>query len=116
MTLLTESEITAWLSTLPGWTLSEDKTSISTSIELVDFVAALDLVNEIGRVAEQRNHHPDIDIRWNTVTLVQASHSEGGLTRADLEMAQRIDDIAGIDHSDAAASDDGDDGDDGDDS
>ena len=54
MTLLTESEITAWLSTLPGWTLSEDKTSISTSIELVDFVAALDLVNEIGRVAEQR--------------------------------------------------------------
>ena len=96
MTLLTESEITAWLSTLPGWTLSEDKTSISTSIELVDFVAALDLVNQIGRVAEQRNHHPDIDIRWNTVTLVQASHSEGGLTRADLEMAQRINDIAGI--------------------
>ena len=102
MTLLTESEITAWLSTLPGWTLSEDKTSISTSIELVDFVAALDLVNQIGRVAEQRNHHPDIDIRWTTVTLVQSSHSEGGLTRADLEMAQRIDDIAGIDHSDAA--------------
>ena len=52
MTLLTESEITAWLSTLPGWTLSENQTSISTSIELVDFVAALDLVNEIGRVAE----------------------------------------------------------------
>jgi 4a-hydroxytetrahydrobiopterin dehydratase len=108
LTLLTESEITAWLSTLPGWTLSEDKTSISTSIELVDFVAALDLVNEIGRVAEQRNHHPDIDIRWNTVTLVQSSHSDGGLTRADLEMAQRIDDIAGIDHRDAAASGDGD--------
>ncbi|HVK35152.1 MAG TPA: 4a-hydroxytetrahydrobiopterin dehydratase [Microlunatus sp.] len=112
MTLLTESEITAWLSTLPGWTLSEDKTSISTSIELVDFVAALDLVNEIGRLAEQRNHHPDIDIRWNTVTLVQSSHSEGGLTRADLEMAQRIDDIAGIDHSDAADSDTDDDSDD----
>ncbi len=108
MTLLTESEITAWLTALPGWTLSEDKTSISTSIELVDFVAALDLVNEIGRVAEQRNHHPDIDIRWNTVTLVQSSHSEGGLTRADLEMAQRIDDIAGVDHSDAV--DEGEDG------
>jgi 4a-hydroxytetrahydrobiopterin dehydratase len=97
MSLLTESEISAGLSTLSTWTLSEDKTSISTSIELIDFVAALDLVNLIGHEAEQRGHHPDIDIRWNTVTLVLSSHSEGGLTRADLELAQRIDDIAGID-------------------
>ena len=99
MTLLTESEITAGLATLSTWTLSEDKTSISTSIELVDFVAALDLVNLIGHEAEQRNHHPDIDIRWNTVTLVLSSHSEGGLTQADLSLAQRINDIAGIDSS-----------------
>ncbi|HEY5783580.1 MAG TPA: 4a-hydroxytetrahydrobiopterin dehydratase [Microlunatus sp.] len=97
MSLLTESEITAGLSTLSAWTLSDDKTSISTSIELVDFVAALDLVNLIGHEAEQRDHHPDIDIRWNTVTLMLSSHSEGGLTRADLELAKRIDDIAGVD-------------------
>jgi 4a-hydroxytetrahydrobiopterin dehydratase len=56
-------------------------------------------VNLIGHEAEQRNHHPDIDIRWNTVTLVLSSHSEGGLTQADLSLAQRINDIAGIDSS-----------------
>ncbi|HEY5979554.1 MAG TPA: 4a-hydroxytetrahydrobiopterin dehydratase [Microlunatus sp.] len=113
MTLLDDAEITAGLTTLPTWTLSEDKTSISTSIELVDFVAALDLVNLIGHEAEQRGHHPDIDIRWNTVTLVLSSHSEGGLTQADLNLAQRINDIAGIDHSDAADSDTDDDSDEG---
>ena len=42
------------------------------------------------------NHHPDIDIRWNTVTLVLSSHSEGGLTQNDLDLAQRINGIAGI--------------------
>ena len=99
MTLLTDAEITAGLTTLPGWTLSADKTSILTSIELVDFVAALDLVNLIGREAEQRQHHPDIDIRWNTVTLVLSTHSEGGLTPADLELARRISNIAGLDGS-----------------
>ena len=97
MTLLTDAEITAGLTTLPGWTLSADKTSILTSIELVDFVAALDLVNVIGREAEQRQHHPDIDIRWNTVTLVLSTHSEGGLTEHDIELARRINDVAGQD-------------------
>ena len=96
MSLLTESEITAGLSTLPTWALSEDKTSISTSIELVDFVAALDLVNLIGHEAEQRQHHPDIDIRWNTVTLTLSSHSEGGLTQNDLDLARQINGIAGV--------------------
>ena len=95
--LLTDAEISAGLEPLSNWTLSQDKTSISTSFELTDFVAALDLVNQIGHEAEQRNHHPDIDIRWSTVTLVLSTHSEGGLTSADLELAQRINDVAGID-------------------
>lgn len=97
MSLLTDAEITAGLEGLSNWTLSEDKKSISTSFELTDFVAALDLVNQIGHEAEQRNHHPDIDIRWNTVTLVLSTHSEGGLTVNDIELAQRINDVAGID-------------------
>ena len=96
MSLLTESEITAGLSTLPTWALSEDKTSISTSIELVDFVAALDLVNLIGHEAEQRHHHPDIDIRWNKVTLTLTTHSEGGLTQTRLRPGPS-DQRAGID-------------------
>jgi 4a-hydroxytetrahydrobiopterin dehydratase len=97
MSLLTNAEITAGLTGLSNWTLSPDGTAISTSFELTDFVAALDLVNQIGHEAEQRNHHPDIDIRWNTVTLVLSTHSEGGLTEADLALAQRINDVAGID-------------------
>jgi 4a-hydroxytetrahydrobiopterin dehydratase len=97
MSILTDAEVAAGLSTLSNWTLSEDKTSISTSSELTDFVAALDLVNQVGHEAEQRNHHPDIDIRWNTVTLVLSTHSEGGLTAKDLDLAQRINDVAGID-------------------
>src|SRR6478752_3461873 len=99
MTRLTESEIATGVDGLPNWELSEDKTSISTSFELTDFVAALDLVNQIAHEAEQRQHHPDIDIRWNTVTLVLSTHSEGGLTPADVALARRINDIAGLDGS-----------------
>ena len=62
-------------------------------------VAALDLVNVIGREAEQRQHHPDIDIRWNTVTMTLSTHSEGGLTAADLALARRINAVAGVDGS-----------------
>lgn len=94
MTRLTDAEITAGLRDLPHWTLSEDGKSISASFQLADFAAALDLVNRIGHEAEQRNHHPDIDIRWNTVILVLSTHSEGGLTAKDLDFARRINEIA----------------------
>lgn len=97
--LLTDDQITAGLARLTPWSLSEDRKSISATIELADFVAALDLVNRIGHEAEQANHHPDIDIRWNRVTLVLSTHSAGGLTAADLDLAERIDDIAGIDRA-----------------
>ena len=97
MTRLTEDEISGGLQSLSNWSLSADRTSISAQFELADFVAALDLVNQVGHEAEQRGHHPDIDIRWNTVTLVLSTHSEGGLTAADLGLAQRINDLAGID-------------------
>ena len=56
-----------------------------------DFAAALALVNEVGALAESANHHPDIDIRWNTVTLRLSTHSAGGLTNLDLALAKAID-------------------------
>ncbi len=56
-----------------------------------DFAAALDYVNRVGALAEQHNHHPDISISWNTVTLRLVTHSAGGITGADLDMAARID-------------------------
>ena len=55
-----------------------------------DFADALAYVNAVGALAEEMNHHPDIDIRWNKVTLVLSTHSEGGLTQADIELATRI--------------------------
>jgi 4a-hydroxytetrahydrobiopterin dehydratase len=58
-----------------------------------DFAGALDFVNRVGELAEQANHHPDIEIRWNTVTLRLSTHSAGGITHADLELARQIDAI-----------------------
>jgi 4a-hydroxytetrahydrobiopterin dehydratase len=56
-----------------------------------DFAQALAFVNAVGQVAEEANHHPDIDIRWNRVTLRLATHSVGGVTEKDLDLAARVD-------------------------
>jgi 4a-hydroxytetrahydrobiopterin dehydratase len=55
------------------------------------FVGALAFVNAVGALAEAADHHPDIDIRWNTVTLRLTTHSDGGLTQKDLDLAAAID-------------------------
>ena len=55
------------------------------------FAGAMAFVNAVAAVAEERDHHPDIDIRWNKVTLRLTTHSAGGLTAADLDLARRID-------------------------
>jgi 4a-hydroxytetrahydrobiopterin dehydratase len=88
--VLTREEIDRQLEALPDWTVSEDGSAISARYELADFAAALRFVNEVGAEAEDMNHHPDIDIRWNTVTLVLSTHSEGGLTQLDVELGHRI--------------------------
>jgi 4a-hydroxytetrahydrobiopterin dehydratase len=59
------------------------------------FADALAYVNAVGALAEEMDHHPDIDIRWNAVTLRLTTHSAGGLTSLDLELARRIDDLSG---------------------
>ncbi|HVA03529.1 MAG TPA: 4a-hydroxytetrahydrobiopterin dehydratase [Acidimicrobiales bacterium] len=56
-----------------------------------DFVDSLSFVNAVGELAQEMDHHPDIDIRWNTVTLRLTTHSDGGLTHLDLDLARRID-------------------------
>jgi 4a-hydroxytetrahydrobiopterin dehydratase len=58
-----------------------------------DFSGALTFVNQVGRLAEAADHHPDIDIRWNEVTLRLTTHSAHGLTEKDLALAQEIDDL-----------------------
>jgi 4a-hydroxytetrahydrobiopterin dehydratase len=59
------------------------------------FAGALAHVNAVGELAEAADHHPDIDIRWNTVTLRLATHSEGGITEKDLALAAQIDQLGG---------------------
>jgi 4a-hydroxytetrahydrobiopterin dehydratase len=60
-----------------------------------NFVTAMKFVNAAARVAERANHHPDIDIRWNRVTLALTTHDEGGLTRKDFALASRLDSLVG---------------------
>jgi 4a-hydroxytetrahydrobiopterin dehydratase len=94
--LLTDSEVSRQLAGLPNWRRTQgNEAAIAATFELTDFVAALDFVNQVGHEAELMNHHPDIDIRWNKVTLLLSTHSEGGLTRNDIELAHRINDVAG---------------------
>ncbi|HZQ56609.1 MAG TPA: 4a-hydroxytetrahydrobiopterin dehydratase [Acidimicrobiales bacterium] len=59
-----------------------------------DFAGALAFVNAVGARAEEADHHPDIDIRWDTVTLRLSTHSAGGLTAKDVELARAIDAIS----------------------
>ena len=90
--LLSTDEITNRLKDLPSWSASEsgDDTAITATFEFNDFADALAFVNQVGHEAEKMNHHPDIDIRWNQVTLVQSSHAAGGVTAADFELVQHI--------------------------
>ncbi|KAA0022616.1 4a-hydroxytetrahydrobiopterin dehydratase [Antrihabitans cavernicola] len=92
MALLTDSELSDGLADLPDWTRSGD--SISRAIEAPTFPDAIELVRKVADEAETAQHHPDIDIRWRTVTFVLSTHSDGGLTAKDLALAATIDRLA----------------------
>jgi 4a-hydroxytetrahydrobiopterin dehydratase len=77
----------------PGWQGGPD--GLRRTYRYADFAEALAAVNRIGALAEERNHHPDIDIRWNRVDLVVVSHSAGGVTQADIDLARAISTVAG---------------------
>ena len=64
--------------------------SLVTNLEFKDFAESMTFVNHVANKAEQANHHPDIDIRWNKVRLVLSTHSEGGITQKDLDLARSI--------------------------
>ncbi|WP_326562766.1 4a-hydroxytetrahydrobiopterin dehydratase [Micromonospora sp. NBC_01796] len=81
------------LEKLDGW--SGDPAVLTRTAELGSFPEAIDVVNRVAAVAEELDHHPDIDIRWRTVTFRCATHSVGGVTRRDFQLAQRIDQILG---------------------
>ncbi len=86
---LTEDQINTQLNNLQNWRRKGDE--IARTFEFRDFVHAMGFVNAVALSAEKVNHHPDIDIRWNTVTLVLSTHSAGGLTELDFTLARTID-------------------------
>lgn len=90
--LLSEDEIRTTLKELPDWTHTGN--SIARTVEAPSFLAGIELVRRVAAEAESANHHPDIDIRWRRVTFTLSTHSEGGLTRLDVELARAIDRLA----------------------
>ena len=91
MGLLSNDQVTKELQSLMGWSLVGKE--IKKTYELKDFVHAMGFVNSVALLAEKANHHPDIDIRWNKVTLTLSTHSAGGLTEKDFKLAKEIDSL-----------------------
>lgn len=92
-TALSANDVRGALNKLPGWNLNGK--AIERKFEFPDFVAAMQFVNRIAEAAEQANHHPDIALSYNRVTLSLISHDSGGVTERDIKMASRINEIAG---------------------
>ena len=92
MAKLTEIEIRSHIIDRSDW--GERGGSIWRTFEFADFPAAMKFVNCVAIEAERSWHHPDIDIRWNKVTLTLSTHSEGGLTDKDFQLAAEVDRVS----------------------
>ena len=93
MTKLTPAQIKVALPTVPPW--RRKAAVITRTFEFKDFVVAMKFVNALAKAAEKAWHHPDIDIRWNKVTLALSTHDAGGLTEKDFALAAKFDLLAG---------------------
>jgi 4a-hydroxytetrahydrobiopterin dehydratase len=89
--LLDQAAIDAALAGLDGWTGGPD--GITRTAELPSFPAAIEVVDRVAAAAEEADHHPDIDIRWRTLTFALSTHSAGGVTAKDTALAARSDEI-----------------------
>lgn len=92
MALLGDDEIEAKLTALAGWRRAGE--AIVKPFERGDFVGSVKFVDALVAPAEAMGHHPDLEISWDTVTVTISTHSEGGLTAADFELAAKIDAVA----------------------
>jgi 4a-hydroxytetrahydrobiopterin dehydratase len=93
MELLSDEEISARLAELDGWERAGD--TIAKTFELDDFVGSVKFVDRLVEPAEDMGHHPDLSISWNKVEVKVTTHSAGGLTENDFELATRIDALSG---------------------
>jgi 4a-hydroxytetrahydrobiopterin dehydratase len=92
MAPLGDSEIEARLAEHPGW--ERRGSAICKSFSRGDFVGSVNFVQSLVEPAEEMNHHPDLEISWDTVTVSLSTHSDGGITAADFELAGKIDGLA----------------------
>ena len=93
MALLGDDDLSTTLVLLPGWGV-EDGALAKAYVFPEGFMVAIGFVNAVADAAERADHHPDIDIRWNTVTLRLVTHSEGGITDKDTALAAECDRLA----------------------
>jgi 4a-hydroxytetrahydrobiopterin dehydratase len=93
MAVLTDEQVDAALPGLNGWRRAQG--TLRRSVKFPTFLAGIDAVRRVAEHAESRDHHPDIDIRWRTVTFALVTHAEGGITARDIAMARDIDGIIG---------------------
>jgi 4a-hydroxytetrahydrobiopterin dehydratase len=90
---LSDEQIEQRLRDAPAW--RREDAAIARELSFADFAAAIAFVNGVAQAAEAANHHPDILLHgWNKVRLTLSTHSQGGLTAADFELAARIDELA----------------------
>jgi 4a-hydroxytetrahydrobiopterin dehydratase len=92
--LLSAAELANRLSTVDGW--SGDTSAITRTVELPTFAGAIEVVARVADAAEAMQHHPDIDIRYTKLTFLCTTHSAGGVTGGDLELAHRINEIVAV--------------------
>jgi 4a-hydroxytetrahydrobiopterin dehydratase len=92
MPKLKVAQIKAALAQVPDW--KRNGSVIARTFQFKDFPAAIKFVNQAATLAETAWHHPDIDIRWNKVTLTLTTHDQGGLTEKDFALARKFDRLA----------------------
>ena len=91
MPALTARQIKLHLKTVPDW--SKRAQTIGRTFKFEGFLKSMDFVNRIARKAQKINHHPDIDIRFDKVTLKLTTHDEGGITKKDFSLARQCDEV-----------------------
>jgi 4a-hydroxytetrahydrobiopterin dehydratase len=92
MPVLSDAEIAEAVRQLPGW--EQRGNSIAKEFAFDDFMGSVGFVNRVAEPAEAMNHHPDLAISWNRVTVSLSTHSEGGVTDNDLRLAAQVDRLA----------------------
>ena len=88
MPVLTEADITKRLKALEGWKVSGGE--LTKTFKLASFPFAIEFVQQIGTIAEEVQHHPDMDIRFDKVKIALSTHDENGITEKDFDLAAQI--------------------------